>query len=394
MRRWGNIWFLILLLGVFLWGGIAFVKEETLVSKMENRNLQVFPHLTLASFEAGNFQDEFEAALSDQFVGSEQIRVFYRQALANLPTSGLKEIICHNRYLELTSDTERRRGTFNCEDYIMYLPEPITEEQEKIVVENINKYNHLNRMSEVYYYFVDDPSSFDFEQNERVVDYSKILVEGLKAQAGLDVLKYDDFEAYKKYFYKTDHHWDYRGSYQGVNDILEMMKIKNTLEPKEVFTNHESFFGSYARGTNNYDFEEEFKFYDFEIPEHTTLINGKQEKYNHYTEYKNHDYEYEKAANYYAYVYGDDYAEVVFDFREPEEDNLLIISNSYSNAINELIAQYFNKTYVVDLRHYKETFNKDFEVSKYLKEKEIDKVLVLMSPTFIRAEESNRGLES
>ena len=83
----------------------------------------------------------------------------------------------------------------------------------------------------------------------------------------------------------------------------------------------------------------------------------------------------------------------MFDFNQPEEKNLLIISNSYSNAIDELIAQYYNKTYVIDLRCYKEIFGKDFEISKYLADKEIDDTLILMSPTFIWATEPNRGLE-
>lgn len=369
------------------------MKNETLVSKTENRNLQVFPRFSLEGFMVGNYQDEFEAALSDQFVGSEQIRITYNQVLSHLPTFGIRENICKDRYLEFASNTERRRGVFNCEDYIVYLPELITEEQERIIYNNIEKYNHLNELSKVYYYFVDDPSSFDFEKNERVVDYPELLKEKLKGEAGFGALDYNNYESYKRYFYKTDHHWDYRGSYQGVIDIMGMMNVGMTIEPMKVFTNHENFYGSYARGTNNYDFEEEFRFYDYEISEHKTWINGKQEKYNHYEDYKKHEYDYDKTTNYYAYVYGDDYAEVVFDFEKSDKKNLLIISNSYSNAVNELIAQCFNKTYVIDLRHYKEDFGKDFEVSKYIKENKIDEVLVLMSPTFIRSEEPNRGLE-
>ena len=144
---------------------------------------------------------------------------------------------------------------------------------------------------------------------------------------------------------------------------------------------------------SNFDSLEEFTFYEYDLPEHDTTINGKPDTYNHYENYKKHNYEYDKMDNYYAYVYGDDYAEVVFNYHQPGKDNLLIISNSYSNAINELIAQYFNKTYVIDLRHYKEDYEKDFEISSYLKEKNIDKTLVLLSPTFIWAREPNRGLD-
>ena len=387
-----NLVFLCLLAIVFGLGMVTLVKDTTLYSMSENRELNEFTHFSLNDFIDGSFQDNFETAFSDQFWGSEDIRVGYAQFRRRLPTFGLKENICHDRYIELKSD-DRKRGIFNCENYIMYMPEPLSEEKKTIVERNIAKYNHVNSLTNAYYYFVDDPSSFDFEQNKRVNDYYELLNNGLRGEKGLDRLKYDDYEGYKKYFYKNDHHWNYRGSYQGFVDVAKMLEAKYAVLPIGEYTNHENFFGSYARTTNDYDYPEEFVFYEFEIPEHKTYINGIEEKYSHYEGYKNHDYEYNKAMNYYAYVYGDDYAEVIFDFNQPEKKNLLIISNSYSNAIDELIAQYYNKTYVIDLRCYKETFGKDFEISKYLTSKKIDDTLILISPTFIWATEPNRGLE-
>ena len=391
-KNLSNLVFLGLLLVVFGVGVATFLKDKTLYSMAENRELNGFEHFTWNSFAEGAFQDNFELALSDQFFGSEQIKVNYAQFLKNLPTFGIKENICHNKYIELKGN-DRRRGTFNCEEYIVYMPDPLTEEKKLIVEQNIDKYNHVNKLADTYYYFVDDPSSFDFEKNWRVNDYYGLLKKELKGEKGLSRLDYNNYDGYKKFFYKNDHHWDYRGSYQGFIDVAKMLGIKNVAAPTGEYTNHENFFGSYARVTSTYDYPEIFIFYEFDIPKHKTYINGVEKKYNHFEEYKNHDYGYDRAMNYYAYVYGDDYAEIVFDFDQPKKENLLIVSNSYSNAIDELVAQYYDKTYVIDLRCYKETFKKDFEISKYLADKDIDKVLILMSPTFIWAEEPNRGLE-
>ena len=388
-----NVTFLIMILVVFVLGMSVFVRSEKDISVAENRELYSFQHFTMEDFLSGDFQDNFEKAISDQFLLSEQIRVSYKHVTTHLPTFGIQDGICHNNYLELETNDGRERGTFNCEDYILYLTEPLSNEKQQIVGKNIQKYNHLNKLSNVYYYVVDDPSSFDFRTSERVNNYYDWLKKDLVGAANLDRLKYDNYEQYKGFFYKNDHHWDYRGSYQGFLDIAKMLGVKNTIKPIEILTNHECFYGSYARTTGNYDNCEEFSFYDFAIPDHDTLINGEKKPYNHFDEYKKHDYTYEETTNYYAYVYGDDYAEIVFDFDQPKEDNLLIISNSYSNAVNELIAQYFNKTYVVDLRHFKETFNRDFVPGDYIKENNIDKVLVLISPTMIWDEWPNRGLE-
>ncbi len=46
------------------------------------------------------------------------------------------------------------------------------------------------------------------------------------------------------------------------------------------------------------------------------------------------------------------FAEVSFDFKQPEKENLLVIAPSYSNAINKISeVSHFNKTYYIDLRH-------------------------------------------
>ena len=393
-KRWNanNCFFLVLLLAVFAVGCSAFIREETLYSDTEKRELATFEHFEVKDFVDGTFQTNFESALSDQFPFSENVRVDYAQAVSNLPDFGLRDKLCQGRYIELASD-DRKRGVFDCDDYIVYMPEPLSEEKQQIVEENIAKYNHINELVDTYYYYVDDPSSFDFRTNKRVNDYYGMLKEGLVGEKKLARLSYDDYAGYKGFFYKNDHHWDYRGSYQGYLDIAKMLGIEDVLAPADIYTNHEDFYGSYARTTNTYDFSEEFKFYDFKIPEHKVLLNGVPGECSHYEEYKKHEYEYSKTMNYYAFVYGDDYAEVEFDFDNPSKENLLIISNSYSNAVNELIGQYFNKTYVIDLRAYKEEYGHDFVPSKYIKDKDINKTLIIMSPTFIWAREPNRGLE-
>ena len=53
----------------------------------------------------------------------------------------------------------------------------------------------------------------------------------------------------------------------------------------------------------------------------------------------------------YGTVFGNDEGEVIFDL-DNDSSNLLIIGESYDNAIIKLIASHFDKTYCVDLRYY------------------------------------------
>ena len=395
MKRRENYIFLFLLAIVYAFGLFTFIKTETPDSKAENRPLATFEHFTLHSFLNGSFQDNFENALSDQFVFSESIRVGYANVIKSIPTFNLEESICKNHYLELANSVDRRRGTFDCDDYMLYYPEPLTEEQTTIVNENIAKYNRINTLTDAYYYLINDSSVYDFEKNEKVVDYNRILKENLTGNYKFASLDFNNYDEFKQYFYKTDHHWNYNGSYKGYTDILKLLNVKNKNQPAELATNHEYFFGSHAQNTKNYDIEEEFSFYKYNFNKnYSTLINGQSGTYGHYDDYIAHKYEYDKTTNYYAYFYGIDNGEIIYDYRQPEKDNLLIISNSYSNAVNQLIAENFNKTYIIDLRLYKDTFNQDFSFSQYLKDHKIDKTLIILSPTFLRDRSTNQGLES
>ena len=86
---------------IFCVGAAILIKDKTPFSMAESRELSGFEHFTWNDFVSGSFQDNFESAFSDQFWESENIRLAYAQLERNLPTFGIRENICHNRYIEL-----------------------------------------------------------------------------------------------------------------------------------------------------------------------------------------------------------------------------------------------------------------------------------------------------
>ena len=393
-KEFEEIFFVCLLSVLFLFGFCTFLKTEDLISESENRSLETFEHFTAESFISGSFQDNFEAAISDQFVLSSKIRVGYNYLISKMPTLNIEKAVCENHYLEIVNSVDMRRGTLNCEDYILYYPIPL-EEKTDAIEENIKRYNHLNNIADTYYYFVNESSNYDYEKNIKVADFVKLLKDNLTGDYHIDSFDFDSYNEYKDNFYKTDHHWNYIGSYKGYVDIANMLGVKSSelMKPTGEATNHEYYYGSGAQRTKNYSIKEEFVYYKFEFPEHKTWVNGEVGSYNHYADYANHEYNYDYKTNYYSYLYGEDEGEVIFDYNQPKRDNLLIVSNSFGNPIKEMIASHFNKTYVVDLRYYERKMGKLFVFSEYLKNNNIDKVLVIMSPNFVRKEENDRGLE-
>lgn len=54
-----------------------------------------------------------------------------------------------------------------------------------------------------------------------------------------------------------------------------------------------------------------------------------------------------------------------------------MIGESYDNAVLKLLASHFNNTYSIDLRYYEAYMGQSFSLSEYLREHEIDKVLLI-----------------
>ena len=375
-----GMFFLIIGLGI-----LALLKTPTTFSVAENRDLAQFTMPNLRSFLDHSFQDNLENALSDQFIGSATIREAYSYVIDNMPTFSLEEQLCKNEYLSLGNG----RSTFNCDERIVYTPVKFTAQQEKQIKTNIAQLDKLNQLADTYYYVVNDPAVFDFRTNQFTENLTELLKKNLhNGYAGIDSLKFKNYDEAKKFFYKTDHHWNYRGAQQGYLDIAKMLNIKNVYQPDETFHSNEQFFGSHARNLRNYDFPEEFVAYKYSLPKHKSYINGVFGSYNGVEKTEKHDYEYEKNLNFYGQYYGLDYAEVVFDYAQPKKENLLIIANSYSNAINELLASGFNKTYVIDPR-----INKNWHARKYIKDNEISKVVVILSDKLLMADDLNLGVE-
>lgn len=387
--------FLGLVFVVFLLGMCGLVKTPQKTSVAENRSLAQFPHLTIGSFIKGTFQGEFEKAISDQFLMSEAIKVNYGQVINNLPTFGINNLFCTNRYTEVPNSTKEKREFFDCGDYMVSYPTEATTNNIKAYKRHVANYNKLNNLADVYYYYVTSYNTINFETGEQTIDVRTMLKNDLEGKYTLGIFDVGGYGQYKKYYYKTDHHWNHIGFYKGYVEISNMMGIKNPIEMPKILTNHDIFYGSHANAILYYDVKEEFEYFDYEFPEHDTYVNGKKSEYGNFKKYKNHDYaDKNPVMGYYEYVYGGNNGEVIFDYHNPEAENLLIISNSFGNPIKSLISQHYNKTFAVDLRNYKKATGKDFVPREYIKEHNIDKVLVILTMGFLFSDDVNRGLEN
>ena len=202
----------------------------------------------------------------------------------------------------------------------------------------------------------------------------------------IDSLKIDSLETYQKYFYKTDHHWNYYASYLGYKQIIRMMlgEDEPLLEPLETVEFPFMFNGSYNKRLNRKDSDQPFTVYRFNYPEMTVRINGKKKKaYGRQEAYFEGKYSAKKKlTNHYEEFYGGDEGLVEFCTDQPEKENAIIFCNSFSNAVKMLIASHFNHTYFMDLRHYQDDMGEKCNLTKSIKAWKVTKVMLLGDGAF------------
>ncbi len=182
-------------------------------------------------------------------------------------------------------------------------------------------------------------------------------------------------DKYNNYFYKSDHHWNMHGALKGYQDIMNM--LGEEAQNIEVIDTDYKFNGSFSKAVRDYSVYDYFSYPKGYNTNYTVTVNGK-EPHKNYKPLRFDILNKNKRDFYDFYVgyFNGGYGEVVYDFNNPSKDNLLIIGDSYSWCVDFLIANSFNKTYVLNLKSdYYE--NHDLDYKKFIEDNNIDKVLIL-----------------
>jgi len=360
----------------------SLVRNQKVASATENRNLTFFPHFTLKTFLSSEFQSTFDSALADQFVFGETVKKNMNTITDFVDYTKISPEICKNRYVKVNKDF----SIYNCDSRMVYSPAIYDELQDKKFEKDINKLTKtVQKYAPIYYYILNDSNNFNFSSNEQIYDFSKYL-DGVPHTQ----LHFNTYNDYKKYFYKTDHHWNYYGSYEGYKAIINMLfdGKEEPLKPEKLVDFNVEFRGSMSRDTQIYNFKDDFKGYKFNFDDHNEYLDKKIDIYGGQENYFDGKIENDLLTGHYGKFYGDDRGEIIFDYYDNKDrENLLIMATSYSNPINNLIASHFHKTYVVDLRHYENANGEKFNYKEYIRENNIDKVLIIGNYTYFADED-------
>lgn len=379
----------LLLLAAFLLGGLAnAVLRPKDINTYENRPANYLHKPTVGGFLDASFQSSVEAGLSDQVLLAQHFKKAYNDSSAQVLLQILSGFLSSHpqRYIALRGAVSIFNG-----DCLVYYPRTLADLTKRLDqrAQDLNALREAHPDWDLYVYYIERDTDINFETVEKVGVY-EYLRERL-ALPGDHVSRFsmDSFEQFQSQFYHTDHHWSYQGSYAGYQGAAELLGVSEPLlEPIEEVTLPYTLSGSKAAEARvTQVFQETFTAYRFDYPPMTVTQNGQPvEDYGSQDAY----FACEPEQITYGNFYGGDPAEITFDTGREDRENILILGESYDNAILKLLASHFHRTYSVDLRYYRDSIG-DFSLSEYMQEHPVNKVLFIGSVDFFVTDEFMPG---
>lgn len=207
----------------------------------------------------------------------------------------------------------------------------------------------------------------------------------------LDTLPLTSFEDYLKYYFRTDHHWNVHGMLAGYAKIHKMLskeypEISPMYPHDKIYTFPDiEFVGTWARRLNYRARPEPFEVVILDLPVYKTYdSSGVEIDVNFKDEYLAGEYAKEFFTDHYVEYYRKSKIGFLEYISENGSDrNLLIIRDSYSNAIEPLLISHYHHTYCVDIRRLPDYY---FSLSEFLSQYEVDDILFIGGASVIMYE--------
>lgn len=372
----------ILFLLILLLGLLAALGRTLLMPKeynyYENRYANRVAPLTGEAYLNGSFQDGMEDGLNDQIPGAQKMKKLY-----HLSFSLYQKLIAVPLAERLPDRYVNMGGLRSINGWLCYYPRWLYLEEGQAIkkAENYNAIFAAHPETEFYLYNIETDTNVNLENGERSAPIYEFLQERLTLPAeNMGNFRIEDIDDYTSRFFRTDHHWNHRGSYEGYTQMLALVAPQEApLEPVEEVVLGE-FSGTKASGRELSLMKETFAAYRFDFPEMTFEIDGapgenycRQEKF----------FSGEMTGPTYGAFYGDDVGLVhIHTPSQAGKGNLLLLGDSYDNATIRLLASHFEHTYAVDLRYYSVFNGGDFYLDEFLDAHGIDRVLISGSFSF------------
>jgi alginate O-acetyltransferase complex protein AlgJ len=332
----------ILIGGVYL---IFAPKQE--FSEDENRMLESTPRISLVAVRDGTFMDSIENYVGDHFM--------LRKAFISLNTR--VQLLMGKRDLGSNySSTPAEGGVyFGADDHIY---EVLLPDRSGIFRNNIAALNCFADKTGLPLYIEAVPSGSQ-EQPDKLPLFApnhdqREEINEIKSTAGKNTKVIDLFDTLsdktgQDYYFKTDHHWNIWGAYEGYRSLVGAMGLEAV--SKEDFNFKpvsNEFYGTlYSKAILPEQQPDVFYLPEYKKKANITQQTGKQVRNSLYWE------EYlQKKDKYSTFLGGNHSVDVVKNADAKNGKKLLILKDSYANSMIPFLALNFSEIHIIDLRYY------------------------------------------
>lgn len=338
--------FCLFLGGLLVWHAVLPDRER---SETENRTLTQLPAFSWRALRDGSFTEDMEAYFADQFPlrdGWTGLRARTEQLL------GKTEF--HNVYL--------------CGDTLI---SKVAAPDGALVEKNLGYAERLEASAGIPVTLGLIPSAAAVWREKLPAGAESWDQTEVLAKSGVDL--YGALTAHREepIFYRTDHHWTTLGAFYGANALLEALG-EEPLE-REAFTPETAstaFYGTlYSTSGVHWLPADTMEFWAAEEGlSVTSWRTGQAEPSPLYVRSW-----LERKNKYSAFLGGNQPLCVIRNEHLPEGERLLLIRDSYADALAPFLAQRFSEVHLLDLRYYRTS------PAQYAAENGIDRICVLYS---------------
>lgn len=372
MKKINKIFICFLVFILVLCMTITFISPIS-INVYENRSAQKMPLPNIETFINNEFQNEVEAAAADQLPLSSRLKKAYNML------NSFYIVKTSRPFVQANPNKYFKYKTINFFGPNQLVYDPILLDDVKAdldkKIDNLNNVFANNSNVDFNTYFIEKDTDLNLETNQK---------QGLKEYvfAGLNLpddqkmsFNINNIEEFRNYFYLTDHHWNYKGSYKAYCELIAKLKPGDkTLTPNKTVLVSNNYSGSKNSVLGHNFFKEDFYAYEFSFPTMSITLNGKPvNDYGAQSQFLDGS----RSEISYGMFYGGDDGEIIFNTHDSSKENILIIGESFDNAILKLLATHYNTTYSIDLRSYETYMQKEFDIKSYISEHNIDCVLLI-----------------
>jgi len=352
--------FISILFCLFIFGfGIAqFVLPDRDFSEQENRFLAQFTPPTLESLKSGEFMEDFEDYVVDQFP--------LRDWWINLKARGEK----------LLGKQENNKVYFGTDGNTLFAQynRPTLEELKKRV-DYVNKLaDNLSLLDVPVYFSLIPDKSYGWahllpDNAPNVDDGSVIKDAGTLCGDNLNWIDLTYFPFSNETFYRTDHHWTTMGAYQGYLMLMNAMNGSVTTLDYDPTLVSDSFYGT-TWSSSGASWIAPDEMYTW-VPEAgitvTRYPEGKPVPGSLY------DLSKLEIKDKYSMFLGGNQPLCVIENPSAQNGKLLVIRDSYTDSLAPFLALDYQEVHLYDLRYNR------LPITQYVQQNGIDQVLVLYS---------------